>query len=378
MEQRPRKPENLERSVDHELAEILGSAELAGFGANAFVFRVPGEKIPGRIAEDLKKLGEDVEIPDNVAMKMLKVYEAGTAAREVSMHQKAWNALRGEEKNPDYASIPRVYFSHTAHFDEEELEHLAELGFKVGSSADVILMDFIQGRDLKEILAEQVMQRSEGADPHQIQRTADSDSDYRYEYLKKRGFTVHPQIAERLERTTTLLQKNGVFHNDLHEANVIIDGDPTSPDARVFLIDFGRADTVPLREYGEKPVDDLMVVRRIRAHQPEQAGQPGEDETDWLADLERFRELALAHQLYEQFRKAFMENHEKAIAGLRAGDERTLSQTTIRILGALEDKLFSRVDAKEVIVRLKNECRVIPIKRKLDWLLRYLSQPEER
>ena len=158
VEKFPGGPENLERSIDHELAEILGGAELAGFGANGFVFRVPGDKIPSRFADDLRALGERAEVPVDVAMKMLKVYEAGTAAREVAMHQRAWEAVREHADDPDYASVPRVYFAHTAHFTKTERQHLTELGFQVGASADVILMDFVPGRDLKEILAEQVMQ----------------------------------------------------------------------------------------------------------------------------------------------------------------------------------------------------------------------------
>ena len=377
MEKKPatsERGETLERNLDHELADILSNAELAGQGGSAFVFRVSGDRIPERFVADLNEIGEVTEIPAGIAMKMLKVYTTGASDHELRMHQKAVSVLGDKAGNPEYASIPRVYFAHRAHFTEAERQELGSHGYRVGSTVDVILMDFVEGRDLKELLAEQVMQRSEGARPQEIQKTTDVDSDFRYVFLKKRGFTVHPVVADQLERTVRLLHAAGLYHRDLHEANVMIDGDPSSPDCRVHIIDFGSADTVSRHEYDKKPVDDLMLIRRIRGHQPEQAGQPGEDELDWLADIGRFRAMAQTHQLYTGFRTAFMQDPAKALDSLRVINERALSQTALQVLGALEDHLLSLDDAQEVVERLKNECRVIPVKRKLQWLLQYLRR----
>jgi tRNA A-37 threonylcarbamoyl transferase component Bud32 len=375
MEQLPSAQEVLVHDIGHELAEILGSAELAGFGANGFVFRVPGERISSRLAESLLQLGEKA-IPDTVAMKMLKVSEPGLADHEVSMQQTAWNILRDVSTNPKYASVARVYFSHTAHFGQADQQHLTELGFKVGSIADVISMDFIEGRDLREILAEQVMQRSEGAQPYQIQRTTDPDSDYRYEFLKKRGFSVHPSIADRIERTMKALHEGGLYHRDLHEGNIMISGDPTSSECGVHIIDFGAADVVGRPEYDSGAVDDMMVVRRIREHQRAAEGAPSEDETDWLDDVKRLHALANGHQVFELFRASFLSDREKALSGLRVIDERSLSRVAVQLLGLLDAKLLSVEDARSVITRLHDECRFVSVKRKLHWLRNYVSSIE--
>jgi hypothetical protein len=371
MENMPGTPENLERVVDHELAEILSAAELAGFGANGFVFRVPGGSIPTRFADDLRSLGEHAEVPADIAMKMLKVYEAGTAAHEVAMQQKAWEAMREHADDPAYASIPRVYFAHTAHFSEAEQQQLTTLGLTVGASADVILMDFVPGRDVREILAEQVMQRSEGATPAQIQRTTDPDSDFRYAFLKKRGYTLDLAIADRVEKTVRVLHDAGIFHNDLHEANIMHDGE------RTYIVDFGSAGIGPRREHEDKGVDDLMVPRRIRAFQPEQPDRPSEDELDWRADAERLKRLARTHQFYQQFRAAFIKDHDAALSNLSVGDERTLSQVTVQLLGALQERLITPDDAATVLTRVRDASRNIPIRKKLDWFIRYVRVSEQ-
>jgi tRNA A-37 threonylcarbamoyl transferase component Bud32 len=362
----------LEREADHALAEILREAELAGFGGNAFVFRIAAGRIPVQLTEQLKSLGEDAKAPDEVAMKMLKVYEPGLASKELRMHRQAWEIMQEVKDDHSYAQIPEVYFVHTASFTAAEQQELNELGFKVGAQADIILMDYIPGRDLKEIMATAVMERSEGATPEQIQRTTDVDTDYAYAFLKKRGWSIHPSFGAKVEKTMKRLNANHLFHRDLHEANIMVDGNIESEDARAYIIDFGAADKTALREFDRKTIDDLMVVRRIFSHQPEKEGEISDDERDYREDLKRYHERARTHELYAKFRERFLHDPEKTMEELRIQDERTLSQSALLLIGAVSERLLTPLEATQAIDRLKAANKNIPLGKKMSWLANYI------
>lgn len=62
-------------------------------------------------------------------------------------------------------------------------------------------------------------------------------------YLRKKGFSIAPEIVQKIARTIEALHAGGVFHNDLHERNIMFDEEyrPGDTDTQVTFVDFGSS-----------------------------------------------------------------------------------------------------------------------------------------
>src|SRR3989344_1624880 len=74
--------------------------------------------------------------------------------------------------------------------------------------------------------------------------TFDRNEEKLLKYLKKKGLKLESALFEKVDNAVRALNQNGMFHNDLHKQNVMID-----VNGEVYIIDFGRA--------GEKRKDGI-------------------------------------------------------------------------------------------------------------------------
>lgn len=80
-----------------------------------------------------------------------------------------------------------------------------------------------------------------------------------YNFLRQSGFKVNPILVEKLQRTLNLFHGNGLYHNDCHERNIILQGDVSSPEVKIAIVDFGDADDKAV----EKHLSDDYLINRL-------------------------------------------------------------------------------------------------------------------
>ena len=59
--------------------------------------------------------------------------------------------------------------------------------------------------------------------------------------MKDNDITIDKRIIDKVINTVNLLNENDIYHNDLHERNIMIKLDKDGNPLDVFIIDFGKA-----------------------------------------------------------------------------------------------------------------------------------------
>jgi RIO-like serine/threonine protein kinase len=273
--------------VDQALIEALLHGEKVGIGRDAVVFRFDTKEMNDSVAELLEKEGMHLkDAGESAAMKVLKVYLPGKGVKEYEIQQRAYQALKGKEH---VARIPEPMGLRDQHIDERTKAYLNGQGAHLENNMEAVVMEFIPGKDMATIMYEFVLEKkgftrdlldqmsfdeknaavasrlgfSEGkntnrnGDQKQFAEMMALNENGRKltRFLRQNGFTLDPVIIEKVENALKALQANGVYHNDMHERNVMI-----REDGEVFVIDFGRSMTA----FDENATDDFAVIRRWR------------------------------------------------------------------------------------------------------------------
>jgi hypothetical protein len=275
-------------------------------GNNGVIFRLDLFEIcaadPG-LRDMLKEKGIDTEAlhQAGAAVKILKTYQPGLAARESKVQTRAHelvSAAQAREEN--VAAVPEVYMNLEFEVSDEGKEELEKLGCTMSDKNDLglIVMDHIPGEDVATILYREALYGQKIIDDEgkeMVKLPTDLSAEditrmpfeelqqlvatvYRFEEwagapmggavaleemeqkkanaeklfravessLQKRGLTFHPNIAQRLRATSRIFRQNGLNYRDGHPRNIMLAGDyliPTgaidrvSPD--VYVIDYG-------------------------------------------------------------------------------------------------------------------------------------------
>jgi serine/threonine protein kinase len=72
--------------------------------------------------------------------------------------------------------------------------------------------------------------------------------------LQKINFHIDEEFINKISASIKALEENGIFHNDLHERNIIM-----GKDGKPYLIDFGRS----VQDKDKQTSDDEALVRRL-------------------------------------------------------------------------------------------------------------------
>lgn len=264
------------------LESLLLYSEYADEGNNGVIKRIRVKDIPEEI---LLSLPDDSKIfcEPSMAVKLLKINTEKSAKLEFDMQKQAGEIITQSQKdNPDkkYASIPSAIHHQSLEVKSDELlQILNRDGVSPGpnNKVEIILMDFVEGNDLAKIIYKDVLKCADKKedllsklllDIRDIDnlsvfdlknhvnrllglcevRPEDRNNQEKINavnmenfkqivaYLKKdRGYKFDESILEKIKNTLDALHEANLFHRDVHERNIIINGD------KVSLIDFGSA-----------------------------------------------------------------------------------------------------------------------------------------
>ncbi|HVS79968.1 MAG TPA: aminoglycoside phosphotransferase family protein [Candidatus Paceibacterota bacterium] len=287
--------EKVDTAIEHAIVE----GKFIGSGKDAVVFKVADETFSPEmlpiLVEEGFKFNTERQESLSAAAKILKIYEPGLGKREYEMQREAFQILSQSEKA---AQVPTPIGLRDQELDEKNKVFLNGFGTHLKGNMEVIVMDYVDGKDLATIMYEFVLEakgydkealekmefedkanlvakylsfsipsgkdRDENARAFELAATMNDNSRKLMKYLKQKGFKLDKIVVDKIENALKILSRHGLHHNDMHERNIMIEGD------KVFIIDFGRA----VKGETDENTDDFAAVRRWK----ELTTTPEEDE----------------------------------------------------------------------------------------------------
>jgi len=274
-------------------------------GQNAVIFRVEVSKLP---PEALQKIftEKNKKIPvGGLASKVIKVYVSAVAAKEAGNHQQIFELINKEIQDSDQpmARIPEPHVNAELPIRTPSMKSkLEEAGIQIHSDKiGIMMMDYINGIDLMthvyrqiiknlpedqfklnypdvSMIKKQLVDDPDSVDFAKLEeaiifalaiqggKAGEGDEDRIRRDLGNRkrvfdafqslGLTIDPEILNRVRRTVSFMNKNGIYHNDLHERNIMIETDQDGELVDVFLIDFDKVSGTKDESWG----GDMGVV----------------------------------------------------------------------------------------------------------------------
>jgi tRNA A-37 threonylcarbamoyl transferase component Bud32 len=267
---------------------LIEGSRVIGTGKDGVVFRLSPEEMDPPEVETLTHSGvlSEDEIEAH-AIKVLKVYQLGKAQEEYVLHVRASEILQeAGGYTAELCCVPKISLAIHQHLTERAQKLLNSHDAKLGREAELLLMEYVDGKDLGTVMYEHVLKHDglsdvdyvdmsydekeaevgrivgfeipnlEGKTPEEEQSarsiTFARNEQKLIKYLRHSGFVLSPEVLTRIENTINVLHKKGFYHNDLHKRNVMI-----GVDGHVFLIDFGRSGARP----EEGGLDDVAGIR---------------------------------------------------------------------------------------------------------------------
>ncbi|MEN9341751.1 MAG: Kinetochore Sim4 complex subunit [Candidatus Parcubacteria bacterium] len=271
---------------------------------------------------------EHIEFGDEqIAAKILKVYDAGKGAEEFGWQTKAYETIEQYQRNTEgeqdtIAHIPKPLHIRDQNISPDIKEYLQQLGGRVSEKAEFILMEYVDGKDLATTLYERIL-KSSGYDEEAIKKLSFSDKQnivadnlnftqphgkardegareferikilnenvekIKTHLRKKLGeeeIVIEPSVFEKIQKTITILHENGIYHNDLHERNIMIDRN-----GKTYIIDFGTADST--RKEGRP--DDVAIIRNWKEFAISNKQKKSKEKTNAWKELEKIEAAIL-------------------------------------------------------------------------------------
>ncbi|MGH7249493.1 MAG: phosphotransferase [Minisyncoccia bacterium] len=256
-------------SIDEVLERVLQNGKELGAGEDGVVFKIDLRTLTKEERLLLAGKGTDAgEEVDDLAVKILKIYNPKLGDHEFKMQKRAHDVLSGKK---NVAKVPNTTGARDQHINKETADHLNRHGSHLEDKVELIIMDYIDGQDFGSMMydfalknmghkEEYIMDLSYGQKEQMVGQelgfeqpnvnsartpeekesaqaiTFDRNEKKLLKYLKKIGFQVDTVIFEKVDNAILELNKNGIFHNDLHKQNIMI-----GVDGEVYIIDFGRA-----------------------------------------------------------------------------------------------------------------------------------------
>lgn len=311
------KTENQEShgSIEAVFEHMLQEGQELGAGKDGIVFKV-----------DLASLQEDeryllaeghvitsVDEVNAMAAKILKVYNPELGEHEFQMQKKAREMLSREE---NVARIPNTTTARDQRISTETQNYLNSHGAELKDRAEIIMMDYIEGQDLGDMMydfalqqmghedeyitdlsysqKEQIVGQALGFERPDVDsaytleekesaqaRTFDRNEDKLFKYLKREGFKLDPSIFEKVDNAVRILNQKGLYHNDLHKRNVMV-----GTDGEVYIIDFGRAD----KEKRKDGIADILFSKKwkgLSVSEEDERTQKHQQELEQMIRLQR-------------------------------------------------------------------------------------------
>ncbi|MDR3582193.1 MAG: lipopolysaccharide kinase InaA family protein [Candidatus Pacebacteria bacterium] len=281
--------------------------EVANAGTKGIILKLLRNELPAHVREAMAAADGEDNPEGTLAIKALKIYAFGDAQREYERLKEAREISSATDtKTAPLAKVPRTSGFFEINAGPGLRDALNNSGAFIGPDGKVglIIMDFIEGEDLATLLYKEVLKRApDEGDPYppdmidrlpfdelrwavsqklgfaqaggksrdenvrafEDERVKNENEKKLFHALEKSGFVLPEGILSQISNTVARFHKNGFYHNDLHERNVILkDGDLQHP--QTYIIDYGSAtrNETLSDDPSRKPADDNGLVKRLR------------------------------------------------------------------------------------------------------------------
>jgi hypothetical protein len=397
-----------EEGIDEGLVALLHEGSYLDAGQDGVVLKLSKDDLsPGALDFLAKK---KVPIGEGQALKILKIYDRERAEAEFMYHERAWQIvqkLRTQHPEAKLALIPKPHFLADEEIGEKESQYLNSMGAHLKDRAGMIFMDYIPGEDLLARMCKFVVSQKEGSlsaeevaalspDAAKMEAsrllqvsaelssggtTLDRSAAWREALLRSLvTFIGHHQeefsaslpsdALTRLRNTLTGLHREKVYHNDLHERNVMV----TSSD--VFVIDFGRSDDQPFsREFAKDAVgmDDSWITEELLSKMLPESKQTESDNmrTRLRTMSEQVLERGLHRPLLERLRQAGRAGLEYEWNNAVAMGK--LEELTAKMLGVVADDASPK-ESREQFREFLSEQPTDPRMKKVNMAVRKIAE----
>ncbi|OGZ45597.1 MAG: hypothetical protein A3J54_00750 [Candidatus Ryanbacteria bacterium RIFCSPHIGHO2_02_FULL_45_13b] len=379
--------EDMERAFDVQMETMIATHRIENGGNNGLIMRFSPQDIPTDVQSMLEEHG--VSFKEDTAVKLLKVYSPEQGKKEYEMLQRAYELVAGVPNPDDFAKVPKPMLYRELEISAITREYLNQHGAHLDARVAVIMMEHITGKDIATHLYDFVLEQRNydkatieemGFNEKQILVSqalafrapggkASTDGEREFEriqvmmgnagilmkYVGDHGFRVHPAIIEKIRRTAHVLHKGGLWHNDLHERNVMTK-DLGDGNVDVYIIDFGSAgERDESKSSGEMRASDETIVMRLRAI-IDSAGIRERDAQQLKNEIESFRDRLKStgrwNTEYEKARTLFEEDPRVFLDGRFAvvsANSVELDKLIVTVNEMLDDPLVD-ADKKQIIM----------------------------
>ena len=396
-------PEELEQKLDHELEVVIAEhSEYVNEGNNGYILKVRLAELPEEERAVLELAGiktknEANNGADEKAMKLLKIHSAGHGREEFHAQRKAWELLERlpKEQKPNFARVPEPQLYRDIKISDEIKQLLSHRRISItGKQVEVIVMDYIEGKDLATIFYQWVLDHlppekqfiKQNTNPENFQqlhaavataldfkepggksryeneREAERRAVYNqnaeklYSFLERTGFRLDERITAQIENAEKLLKANKVTHPDKHERNYMVSQTAEGP--QVYIVDFGK----PGKESDEGQIefDIVSVLKRFSGGKQEESREEVEREKQQLEALKKQKKWR--DQLQKLKRHIFTESNRPdadVIESLTAnGMAGLMNETSLRSFVATLQELVATQQltpeqAKHILTRMR-------------------------
>jgi len=384
----PHKKETIKNPEDF-FEEILHTSPIIASGKDGIILQISTLNFDDETIESMRKNGIDISADDGYALKILKIYRHGSGEKEYNIQKTAYELLKNIG---GVAKVPKPIIIRTQHLSESDKQYLKNQAPFIEDKAEMILMDFIEGKDLATYIYDFILSKH-GYDENSIQNMEfeqkqatisglinfeipenTEHGDFKdiiamrdnvrklMSYLKKTDFHIDENILDQIKKSLDILESNRIFHNDLHERNIIIDngGQP-------YIIDFGRS----VDNKSNQESDDMAIVRRYKELNKE---EKDDDLKNWESLIDRISKSDRWIQISKKWKGYLDSNKENIIFEIilsSSADESYFSQLLATLANLVNIEYKEKI--LNIIDKLNFSLKTEHLKRKLKSLRFYLA-----
>jgi hypothetical protein len=346
---------------EEEIENIIETHHsVENMGTKGLILKILKEDLPKEIQEEMEAWDSETDESEStsLAIKALKIFNHEDARREYEAQREARNIVQRAQGDKPLAKVPRISSFHEITVNKKTQDFLNKNGTYIADGkVGLIVMDFIEGMDLATLLYREALKRNtseerdysdeyvddlpfdqlhwevstmlnfskpggkshnEGERIFEEEAVKAENAKALFHWLGTHGFVLPQELLDQIKNTVELFHKNGLFDNDLHERNVIVqNGDLEHPQA--YIIDYGsatRGKKAPSDEMA-KPIADEAIVNRLAplTKSPEKKIKErlSETEKEWDSIAASAGENPKAKKQYDVIRAGIKVNNDNVL-----------------------------------------------------------------